>query len=168
MKDKISRTEIENKKIQLIVRRLEKTKKEISFEKAGFWEYWKFWESVFDKNSNKLPLKRLWNLSYTVRGLVLLNSFSFMFLVDPWFMILFHIYTYPFWIFSNYTPILPTIWIWYFSVLFCSSATLCSLPKSSNIIYTSIHLLFCALKVLVKHSSSLLFWLLHSKLFLIT
>jgi len=36
MKDKISRTEIENKKIQLIVRRLEKTKKEISFEKAGF------------------------------------------------------------------------------------------------------------------------------------
>jgi len=36
MKDKISRTEIENKKIQLIVRRLEKTKKEISFEKADF------------------------------------------------------------------------------------------------------------------------------------
>jgi len=36
MKNKISRTEIEDRKIQSIVGRLEKTKKEISFEKAGF------------------------------------------------------------------------------------------------------------------------------------
>ena len=71
----------------------------------------------------------------------------------------------------NCTLILSTIQIYYltfFYALSCSFTTLCGLLKFSSIIWTSTYLLFHVLKVSTKHSSSLLFQFLYSKLFLIT
>ena len=68
-------------------------------------------------------------------------------------------------------PILSTVQIYHltlFYILSCSFAILCSLLKSSSIIYTFTYLFFHTSEVSAKYFGSLLFYFLYSKLFLIT